>query len=70
MFNATMQGADLAGADLTGADLREADFENAHMEGVCLTDCKVREAIFSGATGLSAEQKVWLKENKALNVEL
>ena len=69
LFNTNLQGASLLGADFTDADLREADFENAQMEGVCLEGCKVRKAIFTGVTGLSEDQKIWLKENQALNVE-
>ncbi|WP_419546662.1 pentapeptide repeat-containing protein [Microcystis sp.] len=52
LSKADLSGADLSGANLSGADLRRADLSDAN-----LSAAEVKNAIFTGATGITREQK-------------
>ncbi|MEM0980098.1 MAG: pentapeptide repeat-containing protein [Cyanobacteria bacterium P01_H01_bin.58] len=68
LYGANLEFANLSNANLQDVDLRDANLENAQLDGVRLEGCQVRGALFTDATGLSGEQKQWLKRNGALNV--
>ena len=67
-FSADLERADLSHAKVSDCDFRHANLEGAKLEGVNFSNSDVRDAIFTDATGLSLEQKLWLKEHGALNI--
>ena len=69
-FSADLEGAKLSYAEINNCDFRHANLEKADLEGVDFSNSDVRGAIFTDAKGLSFEQKIWLKNNGALNISL
>ena len=69
-FSTDLEGVKLCHAKVNNCDFRHANLENADLTGVNFANSNVRGAIFTDAIGLSKQQKIWLKENGALNIEL
>lgn len=58
----------MRGAKLINTDLRQANLEHSQLKRVDLSQCRVEGAIFTDAIGLTEDQRLWLKENGALNI--
>lgn len=67
-FSADLQGVRLSFAKVKDCNFRHANLENANLEGVDFSSSDVSGAIFTDAIGLSNQQKIWLKNNGALNI--
>ena len=69
-FSADLEGANLRHAKVRKCNFRHANLEGADVTGVDFSTSNVRGAIFTDAIGLSLQQKLWLKSNGALNIEI
>ena len=69
-FSTDLEGANLSNAKVYDCDFHHANLERANLTGIDFSTSNVRGAIFTDAQGLSLKQKLWLKENGALNISL
>ncbi len=68
-YSAELESVNLTGAELVGVNLVQANLENTVWDGAQIDPTtQVAGAIFTHAKGLTTEQKVWLKQQRALNV--
>ena len=65
---ANFAGSNLTGANLENAFLADANLTNADLTNANLTGADFRRTDFSGAKGLTAEQKAYARSQRAINV--
>lgn len=68
LYLSNLAGSNLTGASLSHANLYEANLTNATLTNTNLNGTHLYKANFSGAKGLSAEQKAYTRSQRAINV--